>query len=60
MEIIFPIHNIRVVKIFFIMYSIMMMRILFISLITTLFIAPAKSVEWTAVSANHHAKFFVN
>ena len=38
----------------------MMTRIFFVSLITILFIAPAKSVEWTAVSANHHAKFFVN
>ena len=37
-----------------------MKRIFYVSLITILLIAPAKSVEWTAVSANHHAKFFVN
>ena len=37
-----------------------MKRTFFVSLITILFIAPANSTEWTAVSANHHAKFFVN
>jgi len=38
----------------------MIMRIFFVSFITILFMAPAKSADWTAVSANHHAKFFVN
>ena len=37
-----------------------MKRIFFVSLITILFIAPEISADWTAVSANHHAKFFVN
>ena len=42
------------------MYSFKMKRIFFVSIIMILFIAPANSTEWTAVSANHHAKFFVN